>query len=478
MSSKLSRRNFLKVAGLATVGGVLGACAPKELPTATPAPQQQQPTKEEVKEQPTPAPAKVVKITVHDLVAEDATGPSVFTRVKQEWFDEAFPNIEVEHLPFPSVSVEKRKEYWITALSTEGGPSAILFDNNSFTLEMAAIGNVLPLDDYLPLYYPEWEDLFPIVQEVSKYDGRVFQIPGMVEVNGLAVRRDYLEEAGYDKEWYPADYPEWSKMIKDLTTEDHWGFQWPTLDWGFGNFLVMDGGAWATEAEDKTITLHFTSTPVLETAAMFKGAIYPERHIQPDTLSDFGTNLNNFQQGSAATFNFMPSWMNWLFGTAKFLPDDLNFFPYPLGPSGKSGSGVVKPYSNVATHSWMVNPTQPNDERNAAAQYICWMNSKENIKKQAEWWMDNEVRGVYASPFKDVAWTEVSVGVPEWWGKPLQDILSYGGVSPALDFRGGDYILPALQEIVGDAGSDIEGILAQAEETCTREWLDGYHAAL
>jgi hypothetical protein len=51
----------------------------------------------------------VIKIMVHDLVAEDATGPVVFNRVKQEWFAEQFPNIEVEHLPFPSVSVEKQR---------------------------------------------------------------------------------------------------------------------------------------------------------------------------------------------------------------------------------------------------------------------------------------------------------------------------------------------------------------------------------
>ena len=85
-------------------------------------------------------------------------------------------------------------------------------------------------------------------------------------------------------------------------------------------------------------------------------------------------------------------------------------------------------------------------------------------------------QGRYASPFKDIPWTEVSLGVPEWWGQPLQDILAHGGVYPALDF---DYDMQApLEQIVNDEGSDIQAILAEAEDICKREWLDEYHNSL
>ncbi|NLG51348.1 MAG: extracellular solute-binding protein [Chloroflexi bacterium] len=475
MASRLSRRSFLKMAGLVTAG-VLSGCAPKELPTAVPAPTSAEAEKVVEKSEATaaPAPAQKVKIRVHDLVAEDATGPSVFNRLKQEWFAEQFPHIEVEHLPFPSVTVEKRREYWVTALSTEGGPGAVFFDNNSFTLDMASIGNVEFLDDYVPLYFPEWEDLMPIIQEVSSYDGKIAQIPGMVEVNGLAIRRDHLEEAGYDLNFGPKDWPEWIKMCKDLTNDEHWGYQWPTIDWGFSNFLCMNGGTVALEKEDKTITLHFTDKEVVETAKMYKDLIFTHKVTGPDTFSDFATNLNNFQQGKASVFNFMPSWLNWLFGEATFQPEQLNFVPYPVGPNALAGDSLIKPYMGVATHSWMVNPKQPREEKDASALYICWMNSKENIKKQAEWWKENELKGVYASPFKDVPWDTVSTGVPEWWGQPLIDILSYGGKSPAPDYKGGDYLLKALEEIVRDEGSNIEGELAKAEERAKAEFLDEY----
>ena len=482
MVSHVSRRDFLKLAGLLTVSALSG-CAPKALPTTAPEAAKpsatQAPTQVVQKAaQATPAPAKKVHIRVYDLVAEDATGPSVFTRVKQEWFAEQFPNIEVEHLPFPSVTVEKRREYWVTALSTEGGPSAVFFDNNTFTLDMASIGNVEFLDEYVPLYYPEFEDLMPIIQEVSKYDGKIVQIPGMVEVNGLAIRRDYLKEAGYDENYAPKDWPDWLSMCQKLTTADYWGFQWPMIGWGFSNFLAMNGGAVALEKEDKSITLHFTDKEVVETAQMYKDCVFKYKVTGPDTFSDFATNLNNFQQGKAATFNFMPSWLNWLFGTATFQPEQLNFVPYPVGPSAKAGTSIIKPWIGVGTHSWMVNPKQPREEKDAAAQYICWMNSKENIKKQAEWWRENEMKGVYASPFKDVPWDTVSTGVPPWWGQPLIDILSYGGKSPAPDYKGGDYLDKALEEILRDEGSNIEAELAKGQDRAKKEFLDEYMATL
>jgi len=478
-NQEISRRAFLKFAGLTTLG-LLAACAPQELPTATPPAAAEEKETEPVEEAETaePAPPQKVKITAYDLVPEDATGGSVFNRLKQEWFAEEFPEIEVEHLPFPSVTVEKRREYWVTALSTEGGPSIVFFDNDRFTYDMASLGYILFLDDYLPFYYPEWNDLMPIIQEVSKYDGKVIQIPGMVEVNGLAVRRDYQEEAGYDPDFTPKDWDEWVQLCKDLTTDDHWGFQWPMIGWGHSIFLGMNGGTVALQHADKSITLHYTSDEVMETAEWYRDMVYRHQVTGPDTFADFGTNLNNFQQGKAATFNFMPSWLNWLFGKATFQPEQLNFIPCPVGPSAMAGTSLIDPWVGVGTHSWCVNARQGPDERDASARYICWLNSKENIKKQAEWWKKNEIQGVYASPFKDVTWDTVSTGVPEWWGPKLVDILSYGALSPAPDFKGGDYMDKALEAIMLDPNSDIEGELRKAEERCKAEFLDDYMAAL
>ena len=146
MRIKLSRRGFLRMSGLA-VAAVLTGCAPPAIPPG----QEVQPAGDEAM----PAPAKKVKITAFDLVAEDETGPGVFERVKQEWFAEEFPDIEVEHLPYPSVEVEKVQEYWVTLLTSGGGPSALHFHNSFQTIEMATLGHVLALDDYLPMYFPE-----------------------------------------------------------------------------------------------------------------------------------------------------------------------------------------------------------------------------------------------------------------------------------------------------------------------------------
>lgn len=484
MVIKLSRRDFMKMAGLAAAAA-LSACTPKALPTAVP---QKEPTKAEAQptvkvEQPTAAAPvqKKVHIKVCDFVDKEATGPGVFTRLKYEEFAEKFPDVEVEHLPYPDVEFEKRKEYWLTAYS-EGGPNAInavMFDTNKWAWEFGALKKALIMDDYISLYFQEdWNSLATVVQRLSTYDNHIVQIPGMVEVHGLVVRRDYLKENGYDENFYPKTWPEWLKMIKDLTTDKYYGFQWKTYMRAMSEFLHMDGGDFATEAPDKTITLHFTSKEVVEVIKMLKSCIYPTRYIQPDTLQEFLKNLNAFQQGNSATFNMMPSWVNWLFGVTEFGPEDLNFFCYPIGPLAEAGQSMRKPYVDCGSHSWVSNPYGSREQNDATAHYVCWMNSKENIKKQAKWWKENELKGAYASPFKDVPWTTVSVGIPDWWAKPLEDILQRGDIDPAPDYRGGDYFYPAEAEILNDPNSDIEAGLKAAEEKCKREWLDEYHRKL
>jgi len=478
MITKFSRRGFLKMAGLAAVG-TLAACAPKALPTAVPqkeAPKAEaQPTKPA--QSAATAVAKKVQIKVCDFVDKSATGPGVFTRLKYEEFAEKFANIEVEHLPYPDVGFEKRKEYWLTAY-TGGGPNAVMFDTNKWAWEFGSLGKALILDEYVNQYYKaDWDSLVPVVQKLSQYDGHIVQIPGMVEVHGLVVRRQYLKENGYDENYTPKDWAEWLKMIAKLTTPKYYGFQWKTYMRAMSEFLHMNGGDFATENPDKTITLHFTSKEVVEVIKMLKSCIYPKRYIQQDTLQEFMKNLNAFQQGQSATFNMMPSWVNWLFGVTEFGPEDLNYFCYPIGPSGASG-GRRKAYVDIGSHSWTCSPLGTRDEKDAVAHYVCWMNSKENIIKQGKWWRDNQLKGAYASPFKDVPWTTVSAGIPDWWAKPLEDILGRGDIDPAPDYRGGDYFYPAEAEILNSENSDVEGMLKAAEEKCKREWLDEYHKKL
>ena len=451
------------------------------MPTAVPEskPAAAEPTKAEAPA--VKAAPQKIKIKVCDFVADEATGPGVFTRVKYEEFTETFPGIEVEHLPYPDVGFEKRKEYWLTAYSPGGGGiNAVMFDTNKWAWEFGSLGKALILDDYVSLYFAEdWDSLQPVVQKLSSYDGHIVQIPGMVEVHGLVVRRDFLEENGYDPDFTPANWPEWLKMIKDLTTDNYYGFQWKTYMRAMSEFLHMNGGDFATEMADKTIELHFTSSEVLEVVDMLKSCIYPNRYIQQNTLQEFMQNLNAFQQGQSATFNMMPSWVNWLFSVTEFFPEDLNYYCYPMGPSGEAGSGGMRDaYVDVGSHSWTCNPFGTPEENDATAHYVCWMNSKANIKRQATWWKENELQGAYASPFKDVDWTTVSVGIPEWWGPPLEVIYKRGDIDPAPDYRGGDYFYPMLAMILNEENSDPQAMLKESEEKAKREWLDGYHKAL
>lgn len=479
MNGTVSRRAFLRIMGVGAAAA-LAACAPKALPTAAPAPAEEKPAASQPTQPPAaPASKGPVTISVCDLVAEDATGPGVYTRILYEEFAETFPEIHVEHLAYPDVGFEKRKEYWLTAY-TEGGPNAVKFDTNKWAWEFAYLKKALILDDYIPLYFQEdWDSLVPVAQKLSMYDDHIVQIPGMIEMHGMVVRRDYLEEAGYDANYTPKTWADFLEMIQRLTTPEYYGFQWKTYMRAMSEFLHMNGGDFATENPDKTIELHYTRDELVETLEMLKSCIYPERYIQQNTLQEFMQNLNAFQQGQSATFNMMPSWVNWLFSVTEFMPEDLNFFCYPIGPTGEAGDGLRPAYVDCGSHSWVANPYGTPEQNDAVAHYLCWMNSKESIKRQAQWWIDNELKGAYASPFADVPWTTVSAGIPEWWGAPLEEILAIGDVDPAPDYAPGrTYVDAAAAEILNDENSDVRAILQAAEEKTKREWLDEYHKQL
>jgi ABC-type glycerol-3-phosphate transport system substrate-binding protein len=491
MSSKVSRRNFLKVASLSAAGAGLAACAPqtvtvvvtqqveKQVEVTKEVEKQVEVTKEVEKiitatPEPVVAPLKNrVKIFVNDLTPEDTTGPSAFTLVQQKEFDETHPEIEVVHLPWPNVTVEKRKEYWITALSAEsGGPSMVFFDNASLALEAARNGLLAELDPFFPTYYKEWDDVLPYIKSLVSYEGKGYAIPGNVEGIGYVVRNDYLKEAGYDERYEPKDWAEWQTMVQKLTTDKHQGVMW---NWLLGNFMDMNGGTQATEGEDKMVELHYTAKENVETVKMFWDLLHPKNYASKDPFADFGALLNDFQQGNIGVFPFFPSWLNWLFGAAKFQPEQLAFYAIPFGPSAANGGKTLVPAGGwVNCHAYTLGKHQKPEELDAAAKYICFLRSLDQMMKQAAWFKDNEIKGVFASPFKSTDWSQTSFGVPEWWGGTLPKLMQQARSPIAPDYAGGTYWDKGIEKIMRDPAANIESMLKQAEDTCRSEWLNEY----
>lgn len=490
MTNKVSRRNFLKVAGLTAAGVGLAACAPQTVTVVVTQQVEKEVTKEvekqvttEVEKVVTATPAPVsapsanrVKIYINDLTADDTTGPAAYTLVQQKQFDEVNPNVEVVHLPWPNVTVEKRKEYWVTALSAEtGGPSAVAFDNADLAMEAARNGLLAELDPFIPVYYKEWSDVMPFIQQVCSYNGKAYALPGAVEAQGYVVRNDYLTEAGYDERYEPKDWTEFTEMVHKLTNDKHQSIMW---NWMYGQFMSMNGGAQAVEKEDKTVELHYASDENVETIKYFWDMLHPTNYATKDPFEDFGALLNDFQQGNLAIFPFFPSWLNWLFGTAKFQPEQLNYYANPLGPSGKAGNTTIKPGASLNCLTYVLGKHQTPEEMDAAAKYISFMFSLDQRKKQAEWFKENEIKGIFASPFKSADWTQTSYGVPDWWASTLPKMIENGIANPAPDYAGGTYWDKGIEKIMRAETDNIKAELQAAEDTCKTEWLDQYTAKI
>jgi ABC-type glycerol-3-phosphate transport system substrate-binding protein len=495
MSSKVSRRNFLKVTGIAAAGVGLAACAPQTVTVVvTQQVEKQVEVTKEVEKQvqvttevekvvtatpePKAGPApKRTKIYVNDLTPEDTTGPGAFRLVQQKEFDEKFPTIEVVHLPWPNVTVEKRKEYWIAALSADtGGPSTVFFDNAQLAIEAARDGLLAEWEPFFPLYFKEWDDVMPFIKDLCTYQGKSYVIPGNVEGIGYVVRNDYLKEAGFDERYEPKDWNEWSAMVKKLTNDKHQGVMW---NWLLSNFLDMNGGAQALEKQDMSIELTYTAKENIETVKMFHDLLHPKNYASKDPFADFGALLNDFQQGNIAVFPFFPSWLNWLFGAAKFQPEQLNFWANPLGPSAANGGKtLVKAGGWVNCHAYTLAKHQKPEELDAAARYVAFLQSIEQMKKQSEWFKANEIKGVFASPFKSTDWSQTSYGVPDWWSGTLPKMMEQARQPIAPDYAVGTYWDKAIEKIMRDPAANIQGVLQQAQDTCKKEWLDEYTAKL
>jgi hypothetical protein len=280
-------------------------------------------------------------------------------------------------------------------------------------------------------------------------------------------------------EYTPKTWPEFFEMVKKLTNDKHYGWQWKTYMRAMSEFLHMNGGEFATQNPDRTINLHLQRQEMVEVLEFLKSMIYPNRYCQENTLQDFTANLNAFRQGQASTFNMMPSWTAWIFQPTDFSAEDLNWFNYPIGPSAESGKSLRPAYVDVGTHSWVANAHGTADQNQAVAHYLMWMNSKANIIRQAKWWDENGLLGVYASPFKDVPWNTVSVGIPDWWGPTLNEMMKIGDVHPCPDYIPAQtYVDAACAQAVNDPKSDVPALLKEAEQKTISEFLNEFHAKL
>ena len=148
-----------------------------------------------------------------------------------------------------------------------------------------------PIDDVLP--DESIADLLPRPLELSRIDGRLFQVPRNLDVRLLHYRRDLFEDpvggARYERTFgrplrVPSTWTELADVATFLTTDDRFGFLFPGRDSGlFGTFyelLVGAGGA----LFDDGLRPAFDSAAG-EWAARFIAELHHVRRVTPRELA-------------------------------------------------------------------------------------------------------------------------------------------------------------------------------------------------
>jgi ABC-type glycerol-3-phosphate transport system substrate-binding protein len=196
-SSKISRREFLKIAGVgataAAAGGVLAACSPAATPTAAP-----QPTTAPAAAQPTAMPA-AGEIAGELNVWSWADNP--FLRDTAAAFSQKYPKVTFK---WTTMSWQDTHQKLAVALAAGSGAPDVVSIDGAQMQNFVDIGGLLDITKELTPFAKD----FPAykIDEVSGKDGKMYAVPWDIGPLSLVYRKDIFEKYSATPPTTWADY--------------------------------------------------------------------------------------------------------------------------------------------------------------------------------------------------------------------------------------------------------------------------------
>jgi multiple sugar transport system substrate-binding protein len=324
-NSALSRRAFLRLAGMTAAGGVLAAC----VPAGAPAPAGGE----------AGAPAGE---TINLRLAEGSwigpEGIAFWTDEIIPAFEAANPNIKVA---FESAESPDYEDKLYTQAVAGDAPDVFFIWWSAGLMEE---GQLLALDDYFDQEY--MADYYPGNIVGQTYEGKLYGIPKYVSTVAMAYNKDILDAAGVaypDNTWTWDDYLEAFRATTDLDAGQ------------YGTYVVQDylhhwvwenGGEWMDADLFGTKCL-LNEEKALAALKFNHDLVYGDEPVAPipGSFPDLGWS-DVFSSGKIA-FIESHSWTvtNYMRQNAF----NWDFVDLPLGPEGgKAGTTFVNGYSSYA----------------------------------------------------------------------------------------------------------------------------------
>ncbi len=226
---KLSRREFLQVAGFASAGAALAACAPQ--PTPQPAP-----TK------------KTLKLAIQSF-AHDAMRP-----VLDAWTEKT--GYKVELVDGPATDQELISQY-LPAFQAGSSPVDVFSDADGSVVPFYKAGWIEPLDNVIP--QETWDDfpkIFnPQIETFHSYNGKRYRVPHEFAIGYLWYHRDWFDQKGIKP---PRTWEEFVAIGKEYTHDDILGtleaMARPGLMYGYLAYITAQAGGNLFTFDEPTAT--------------------------------------------------------------------------------------------------------------------------------------------------------------------------------------------------------------------------------
>jgi len=337
---QISRRDFLRLAGITAAGATLAACG------GTPTQEAVAPT--QAVAAPTVATARKVRIAVGgwaEQIMKDLLAKTDFTKQS---------GIDVE-VVLRTDTKETELTRLASAVQSGTSPYDIIDFEDELTTSFSQAGYVIGLDDLLPSDF--WDDFSPEMVEYSKvwstYNGQTFRIIHNWEMPIWWYRKDWFSEKGVT---VPQTWDDVKKMGEAFTDEAKgvWATEDGLIKGAFLNVYL----AW--------VTLQAGGNP-FDVGDPYKMALqytydlmYTNKTLNPASLQkDYNQQNGDYIADKVA---FMRQWP--FFGDVSRGDDNKAWFSEdkvaiglpPVGPGGKAGStypaawgfGIVKTSPNLA----------------------------------------------------------------------------------------------------------------------------------
>jgi multiple sugar transport system substrate-binding protein len=341
---KVSRRDFLRTAGLAVAGGALVGCGVPEVPETV----EQAAAESAATEVPTVVQPRKVRVAVGGWAEQNMKDLLDRTGFTEQ------TGIDVE-IVLRTDTKETELARLASAVQSNDSPYDVIDFEDELTTSFSQAGYMVPLNDLIP--QEVWDDFSPAMKAYSDvwsaHDGEVFRLIHNWEMPYWFYRKDWFDEMGVD---VPTTWDEVRTMGETFTDEANgvWASEDGLIKGAFLNVYL----AWITLQAGGN---PFDVGPEYEEALQYiYDLMYTDKVLNPASLQkDYNQQNGDYIADKVA---FMRQWP--FFGDvarsdenqAWFEEDKVAIELPPVGPGGKGGS------TYAAAWGWGIIKTSPNLE--------------------------------------------------------------------------------------------------------------------